>query len=383
MIYSTDFRNICEQINYLDIIKYLKNLQWVIVPYKYDEIKIFQKMVGKEVYQIELPVDKNLSDYSSMMYNVARELAKVENRSIEEVVLEMLNPVSDILKVRISNEDVTCDGSITFDDAINLYNNSKKMLETAALDMYYPRKYHQGRTPELIQKFISQCRVGQTQIGSYISNIVCPFFEKIDSENDFEQLSIYTSEDRLANSFTRTVTKKVMKSLDDIKNCIDNGDDLEKLSEQSAENLVSINFMEAVKDLNLYKSQSILEVGIKWAPSLIQNTYNKSVIAFDNNYFSPIKSTVDTKEIEIGENYIVIQGRVKSNTAPTMLDRRTTGTVKLVPANLDSRKVINIKLNIEDYNTAIDAHKQGKLVGLKIKPGHKLIEDYQDFHILD
>ena len=142
------------------------------------------------------------------MYDAVETVAEAEGKTVEQVLLYLLNPNADILKIRLDRKNVEV-GSILFDDAINVYENAKKLLAATALDILHPRKYHQGRIDDAIIKFLSDCRFGQTEVGSYVVSIVCPFSELNESEG-YRQLSIFSDEKQCANSLTRQVTNRVI-----------------------------------------------------------------------------------------------------------------------------------------------------------------------------
>lgn len=86
---------------------------------------------------------KTLSDYKQAMYKAVETLALAEQKSVEQVMLYLLNPNTDILKIRLEKKEVEA-GNMLFDDAIHLYENSKKLLVATALDILHPKKYHQA-----------------------------------------------------------------------------------------------------------------------------------------------------------------------------------------------------------------------------------------------
>ena len=98
-----------------------------------------------------------------------------------------------------------------------MYENTKKLLVATALDILHPKKYHQGRVDDTVSKFLSNCRFGQTEIGSYVVSVVCPFSE-LDEGTGYKQLSIFSDEKKCANSLTRRVTSRVMNNIFEIKN---------------------------------------------------------------------------------------------------------------------------------------------------------------------
>lgn len=46
-------------------------------------------------------MDKQLSDYKEAMYRAVKTVSEVECRSFEQIMLYLLNPNTDILKIRL------------------------------------------------------------------------------------------------------------------------------------------------------------------------------------------------------------------------------------------------------------------------------------------
>jgi len=165
--------------------------------------------------QVTIPLDKKLRDYKNAMYDSVCKIAYVEKKSVEQLMLYLLNPNTDILKIRLDKKEVES-GNIMFDDAIQLFDNAKKLIAATALDVINPKKIHYGRIDEPVHKFLSQCRFGQTEIGSFVVSVVCPFAELSETEG-YRQLSIFSDEEQCANSLTRKVTNRLMTNVATIK----------------------------------------------------------------------------------------------------------------------------------------------------------------------
>ena len=126
MIYSVNFLDLTEKINPLAFSKYLKDTGWIQFPSKRTSVKIYQLEKGDNFFQVIIPVDKKLGDYKQAIYKAVKTVALVENKSVEQVMLYLLNPNTDILKIRLEKKEVE-PGNILFDDAIHLYENAKKL----------------------------------------------------------------------------------------------------------------------------------------------------------------------------------------------------------------------------------------------------------------
>ena len=352
MIYSVNFIDMTEKLNPLAVSKYLDEMGWTQFPYKREDIKIYQFEKDNIFEQITVPLEKSLRDYKKAMYNVVEKIATVEEKSVEQVMLYLLNPNTDILKIRLDKVGVEA-GSIMFDDAIQLYDNAKKLLAATALDIINPKKIHYGRIDESVQKFLNQCRFGQTEIGSYVVSIVCPFAELSEVEG-YRQLSIFSDEERCANSLTRQVTNRLMTNIVTIKQKIDNNE-IDSLVNND-------NVYEALNGLDLHSENTVVEFMAEWSPTVKINRCGFNKVRFTNDYYQPIVSVIE-KIRECANQSTEIVGRIKQLKASPVIDNRSRGVVTVVYVSDDNKvKSVSVNLNREDYENAIEAHQHGKAV---------------------
>jgi len=357
MIYSVNFIDMTEKLNPLAVSKYLDEMGWIQFPYKRTDIKIYQFEKDNVFEQITVPLEKNLRDYKKAMYDVVEKIAIVEGKSVEQVMLYLLNPNTDILKIRLDKGGVET-GNIMFDDAIKLYDNAKKLLAATALDIINPKKIHYGRIDESVQKFLNQCRFGQTEIGSYIVSIVCPFAELSEIEG-YRQLSIFSDEERCANSLTRQVTNRLMTNIVTIKQKIDNNN-IDSLIND--DNIISSNFYEALNGLDLHSENTVVEFMAEWSPTVKINRCGFNKVRFTNDYYQPIVTVIE-KIRECTNQSTEIVGRIKQLKASPVVDNRNSGEITVVYVSDDNKvKTVSVNLNKEDYENAIEAHQHGKAV---------------------
>lgn len=360
MIYSINYTDMSEKINPLAFSKYLTDTGWTKFPTKRDYIKIFQCDNNDEFYQVTIPVDKDLSDYKKAMYEAVETVAKKEKRSIEQLMLYLLNPNADILKIRLDKPDIES-GNILFDDAIKIYENAKKILAATALDIINPQIYHRGRIDEAVSEFLTKCRFGQTEIGSYVVSVVCPFAE-LNEEKEYKQLSIFSDEEQCANSLTRQVTNRVIENILLIKKCIDE-DDIGKLTELKADqNIISANFFEALNGLNLETENTKVEFIAEWSPTVKNKKNHTARITLTHDYYQPITTIIDKLKKENKHSFKIL-GRIKSLQSSPVVEKRTEGKICVAYLNDENKsKVVTVNLNKPDYDKAITAHAEGKYV---------------------
>lgn len=357
MIYSVDFFTMTENLNPLAVCKYLDETGWECIPLKRNNIKIYQYKRKDIFEQVNVPISKELIDYKQAMYNVVKTISDIEKKSVEQIMLYLLNPNTDILKIRLSKQNIES-GNIMFDDAIRLYDNAKKLLAATALDIINPKKIHYGRIDEPVQSFLNQCRFGQTEIGSYVVSVICPFAELSDTD-EYKQLSIFSDEEQCANSLTRKVTNKLMDNIAYIKNQIDNGEE-KVLSNEDVR--ISSNFFEALNGMNLQSENMFIEFTTEWAPAVKRNRSINNHIKISNDYYQPIKNVIDCIKDKTAKRTEII-GRIKQLSASPIVDKRKDGKIVVVYIDDNNKaKSITVNLQKEDYENAVKAHQYGKTV---------------------
>lgn len=383
MIYSVNFLELTEKISPLAFAKYLKDTGWTQYTTKRTYIKIFQIFKDNQFYQVTIPMDNSLIDYQEAMYSAVQTVAEVEGKSIEQLMLYLLNPNTDILKIRLDKKNTEM-GSIHFDDAINLYENAKKLLAATALDILHPKKYHQGRIDDVISNFLSNCRYGQTEIGSYVVSIVCPFAE-LDDQDGFKQLSIFSEEDECEQSLTRDVTSRVMSNIAITKKSIDDGE-LGKLIKPDNSNIISANFYEALIGLNLDLEDTNVEFLAEWSP-IVKNKRNiPDRVLLTHDYCQPIQTAIDRLKEDISQSTKII-GRIKRLESTPDAQTRTTGKVTVVYLNENEKpRTVTVKLEKNDYDRAIEAHEKGahiEIIGELTTNGKNSTMTCESFGIID
>lgn len=135
MIYKVELSRIIQTINPIAFSKYLKDTNWQVLPIKRSDIGIFQKTINDNLFQVTVPMDSSLIDYAYAMHEAVEKVAFCNNQTLEQLVLYLINPNSDVLKIRLDRKDIES-GSIFFDDAINIYMKMLKNLLPQLLRIY-------------------------------------------------------------------------------------------------------------------------------------------------------------------------------------------------------------------------------------------------------
>ena len=106
MIYSVNYEELSGRISPFVIKRYLKENGWVPFKTKRDDISVYQYIKDGQFEQVTIPNDRTLFDYSMALYQAVRAVADFEGRPVEQMLLTLLNPHSDIIKIRIDDPSI-------------------------------------------------------------------------------------------------------------------------------------------------------------------------------------------------------------------------------------------------------------------------------------
>ena len=365
MIYSVDFIKMAGKINHINMVKFLHDLGWEEFITKNKNAKTYQRITNDSFHQVDIPTSRNLRDYSIAMYRAIETISSVVNQSVEQVLLDLLNPISDIIRVQIKDKEMES-GSIFIEDAIKLYDNAKKLLTATALDYKNPRPVHLGRTDATIQEFVSNCRFGQTEIGSYVVSVICPMIDI--SQEKIVQLSLFSDEETNAHSLTRNVIKKLITSMQRVKEAIDDGSPDDIIVESSNYKPdISANFLEALNSIGIFRNGVEVNFDIKWAPTIKDNRSKIEKITLNHDYYEPINALVKKLKENVEEEKIYIGKISRLNSNPDA-EKRTNGNITLVYIGDNKTQTsASVNLPLEYYELAIEAHKDGAYVKVRGK----------------
>lgn len=361
MIYSVNDAEMAARVNPFALAKYALETGWTEVRVRKENIRVFQKEDGADFHEIILPTDRRLSDFSMAMSRCVQELADAEHKSARQVLLYLLNPDSDILKVRLERTDLSA-GDILIDDAVALYESTKKLLLSAAQDVFNPAVSHLGRPDTRAAEFVSSCRFGQTEIGSYVISVICPFDT---SERDgYQEQALFADAQSQEIPLARTVTARIMNNVSLIRDKISASREEELLAGSAA---ISSNFYDALIGLGIASEQASVEIRADWSPSYRQQSGVSAPVRLTHDYYAPILSLSHKLKGTVKEDKIIV-GRVVQLNSNQEAEKRTEGIAKIAYADEEGKAhKMDIVLNNADYEKAIDAHRDGYYIRAAVR----------------
>lgn len=357
-----------EKIGFSILQKYLSNNGFRKINSRRADLAVFFKD-GDKPSEIIIPLNRNFIDYKNSIKNVLEKIAVYENRNIEYVINDLIIPPADIIRFRVVNEE-TENGLISFQDGFNLLENAKKSLYATACDIVSPSIYHKKLYSKSANQFIDSCYLGQTERGSFIASIVCPFINS-SREDAPIQLSLFSEEEVLETSLTRTITRKFIKSLNEVKSNIEIGN-YDFLEELVNTDKISVNFLESIVELGEYGDKEQIDISISWT-NHIEKIHNlPAEVTFTKDYIQPLEYIID-KYLPKDEGIIgSFVGKISEAKTNPDIDKRNSGEITFNFIN-DLNKAIKAKVNLnpEQFSEALKALDNGS----NVKIGGELISE--------
>ena len=341
--------------------------------------RVRQFVSPDDEYVALIPLVKEFSDYYRVMGETLQSIASFENRSIEAFVNRILNPSYDIQKWRIAN-NYTSDGKIPFFSMTDTIEKIKDVLATAYLDTLNPTRFHKKVYTTDVNKNISEYSFGQTEIGSYILNILCPLGNY--------QYTIFnpTEQDIPLN---RKINMRLLSSIDNIQKDLKNSNN-NKVDEDVDQGLYSINFLDSLVDIYDETKDTEMNIIVDWCKDIgFVNEPPISSIKLEPIFMEKVNFIADKyrpkKEENIKKTYY---GKIESITANPKVEDREYVQIKIVTIGDDNKKLnIQSRLNYSTFYSivkiAFDNGSNIKLSGIQKNIGKQKWIDNGILELLD
>lgn len=346
------------ELNLQNIRNYIRWRKWQLDASTSNKDRNVYHREDSDDLEIILPLTRDFADYNIRIINVLEILSEYEKRPVSLILNEIVSPPADIIRFRVSAPNISLD-SIPLEAGVNYIQGTKDILLAAALSTNNPQAYYQGgRTPSDVAEYISSCRLGQSERGSYVTTILSPVPPYLETQDNFLEEETISIQDE---PFTRRVTITLMTALNIIKDSIESGNNSNIIN--NIKSGVSSNLCQAIADMQPIEDQTSLDVSINWS-------YNRPFIpkkipckvTFSNETFPIIKEAA-RKLVDIYQPKIKnIIGTIVNLHAETSIFDIYSGDVT-VKANINGRvQLIKMKLNKGDYEKACNAHRDSKQI---------------------
>lgn len=204
---NREFKTAIESITPELLQSYLESQNWIKDGNISNQATIWHRehdqLYSHEVIQ---PRNSNIRSYGQRLVEAFKAIAEFENREVSTVVDDMLNFNLDLVKVRVVHPDVE-GGTIPLEDGVLLIERSRDLLIASTLSTFKKQKVFSGNRSQDVQDFLSKLKLGQTEIGSFVVNLISPIEINCDAQKDGCDTSLTRSVSvNLARSLTAILT---------------------------------------------------------------------------------------------------------------------------------------------------------------------------------
>jgi hypothetical protein len=333
--------------------QYAKAKGWNFVKDFKDKFYIYHK---ESSGQLLIPKNRDAIDYPSRVLDLIRIFSLDEKRDSIAILNDLFNPEADILRFRLKG-DRYADGTAPLSEGMNLYSGSKRSIYISALQVKNPQRFYKRISNTEIDTFISACKMGQTERGSFIASLVCPL-----SVQGFEtNLTLFDNIQTTPQSFTRKVTSNFLTGIDAILKSIDE-DNIDYLKNGN-EYIISSNFCESIVEMQPDSNESALEINASLSISDFIPTI-PLIRTIEKDYFTLIEQIgrdIKPQNAEEEKSYF---GKVKTLNGAAGENGLVKGEVILT--FIDDDKVVRAKVDLDEnkYKIAHEAHIADKTINI-------------------
>ncbi|WP_294174665.1 hypothetical protein [uncultured Clostridium sp.] len=366
------------------------------------KLLVYRKKYDNELLKLTIPASDKFSDYSKRLINLVELLSEIENVSESQILNGIIDLDSiiemkerklaipkgskDRLSFRIISKESE-NGSLPLAYTESILSGIKKLI----LSAIYTEKY--SATPVLESNYknlyseLSQYRMAQTDVGSFIINIDISL-----DDAKFMQLGFDTdNDDSYATTNSRKIIRRIQNGIDDICKSQHSSSDLQEIISNSYKKGLNANMCDAILEFKNSIDDVIVESKVEWAKELPEPKNVNKLVTIKNEDFI-IFETISRKYKEQEIKNIEVTGMIvemyNSFTDKNLtLSKRPTRYIVIAGLINNSLKKVKVYINEDDYRIACKAHSNQNIISLTgiVKTNSKqlVIKDYSNFTIIN
>jgi hypothetical protein len=328
-----------------------------------------------EETELVVPLSKELGDYYLRASDAVTLLSEVDRTSPVAIVNAIHARFEDVLKVRLHRADhADADGTVPLARGAQAVMRIAEIIEAAAAATVFPAPIF-ARTPDEARHFLSEARLGQTEVGSYVITV----HSRLPAQLDLEAVS----KDEVP--FQRQVFKTLASSLAAAKDAVTAAqrDDAFLAAVQRG---VSANLCDALSWFGVGEELEAVEFNVTWATAEPGPPELSRQIEFRRPSFRVLDAAAKFLAKVEPEPDFTLVGPVRrlEKEDPTLMDE--PGSIFVVATIHGEQRLVAVRLRTDEYVQAIQAHAQGRsvsIVGTLRAYGNKLrLENPQHFKVL-
>ncbi len=312
-------------------------------------VAVYERLESR-LEQVSIPLNRELTDFALVMATAVAGMAQYENRVALDLLVELLFPPADLLRFAESSP-VARAGDVPFDRGLALMSGMRKTLLAAACGVARPgQTFYPRMSLTEAEQFLQECRLGQTERGSFVLSVACPLGAVPEPANG---IPLFDN-----TPFTRRVTVLLMRSLHQLVYHLDRGD-VDSLSPVTANApILSANLCEGLLDLKPEGDDAFVRISATWSSELPTREDDLPASVQLRREVFPLIETVARRlrpEARLTRQRLV--GFVETLNGRPSKDNRPEGQVvlRVIPPEGEVVRA-RAELNAEDYAVADRAH---------------------------
>lgn len=314
---------------------------------------------GEADAEVLLPLRRDWSDYSHRMADIVVTLAVVEERPCDEVLRDLSGPPGDVLRLRVQAPDASL-GTLPLEEGLVFLQGGRDLLLAAACSAHQPQPYYPRQSFAPAQTFLKECRMGQTERGSYIATIIAPVPPELTPSLFAQGEDAFVPADE---PYERRVTLHLMSALHLIRSALQRNAPEQILDGISSG--ISANLCEALAAMSPSSPQSSVEVQMSWSrtrPRVPKDLLQR--VTFAQGEFATIREAGRRLRESLEPKTVRIIGFIVALKAEVSLLQEFQGRVDL-RTEVDGHSTrIRTVLDRDDYARACDAHRDRRRVAV-------------------
>ena len=335
---------------------YLKSHGWVFDGLWGDRGAIHVKELRGEPWEILVPLDDTVSDYSNVTGGIIAALAEAENRSGPDVFSELAATGADVIRISSTNGFV---GSVlSISDSSALHGDVHDLLGQAARSAEQPKAAYLGRYSDNVRNYLDSVVPVTDFRSGFALSLHSPVEPRITEQREFDDVDY--------GSFSRKATTRLASALASTDAIVKHVYSQDRPPDEYGEAVasgVSANLCDCVA--SLAESGHGIEIDVHWAPTRPAKALERP-ISFTHNAASilhEVANDIRHKQPSYDE-YIegfVLGDVVQLDRKPHEFDGRAT-----IHAVLDGRLTqMSVTFPERDYLTVIQAFRDQKRISVR------------------
>jgi hypothetical protein len=355
-----------------DLTAYLRAFDWQEVQ-RNEKATVWIQRQDNEEFEILLPLQRDVRDFSIRMSEVLSTLSVFEQRS-PTAVLNDLKTVTgaDVIRVCVQND------TLPLNDGVLLMQHAKNLLLAAACATVDYRAYFAPRKASEVTDYLQKIYLGQTEQGSYVVRLISPVNPQLRYQTN-NQLSMFA----LEPPFERRVVQTLMQSLSALQKAAlqaSHSSDFTPFQDAVRQG-VSANLCEAVYGMSARRYG--LDINVTWSYARPPDKQIPNRVLFSDETMHIIdeagrlfRATSPQESFEL-EGLVISLHREKEN---------SRGVATIMGFIERRHRKVRVELDEKDYMLAIQAHKENIPVyceGELVREGRSFILSHPRNFILE